>query len=706
MNIYSLPAIISFTVNFSIALIILLNKPKNSLNRWFSAFIFSFALWNISEIIILNSRNIENALFGAQILYRIIFLSPAFFLIIAYIFPKNFSPYAKKFYFPILIFALPIVLLIFSFPNFQIKLISLSQYQKIYYYKITFTNSLTFLFLTLVFIGYFLWGSLILINKIPKLKTSREKNQTHFLLFGISFIFILLIIINILNTFLSDELSFYFLSTILVIFISIFFLLTISQFKIFKISKLISGGITYSIISSISLAIYFLIIKTLSESLLKYLGLNSLSFEILFILLFIILIRPFESRIRLIVDHLLYRDIHQYRHHFMSFSRELLKYLNSEVFFQKIKNFLTKEFQITSVYVFIKDNNTKLFIAQGDAKDIPSLKTDDYIINRLSSIRHTTELYEMRVELIDENLQKFLINNHIQVLIPLIMEDQLFGIIMLPQRKLKRDYPEDIQEILTILGNEVSTAYERNLIFEEIRKEEQKKFKNEHLAALGQLTTGIAHEIRNPLNTISTSAETLLKENLKREDEQELKNYIIEEADRLNNILSDFLNLSRLKPPSTSLVQLDYIIDQVIINIESRSHNNFEFKKEIPVEIDKIESDSQLLYQSLLNLAINAYDAVEERCIQDKTFDCKSGFINFKVEKDKKNIYISVLDNGIGIDDDNAKKILEPFFTTKESGTGLGLSITYNIIQALGGNLHFSSEKEKTTFTIQLSQQN
>jgi len=704
MNIYSLPAIISFTVNFSIALIILLNKPKNSLNRWFAAFIFSFSLWNISEIIILNSRNIENALFGAQILYRIIFLSPAFFLIIAYLFPRSFNSFSKKLYFHILIFALPILLLIFSFPNFQIKLITLSQYQQIYYYKITFTNSLPFFLLTLIFMGYSLWGSLILINKIPKLKTSREKNQTRFLLFGISFIFILLIIVNILNAFLSDELSSYYLSTILVIFISIFFLLTISQFKIFKISKLISGGITYSIISSISLAIYFLIIKTLSESLLKYLGLNSLSFEILFILLFIILIRPLESRIRLRVDRLLYRDIHQYRHNFMLFSRELLKYLNSEVFFQKIKEFLTKEFQITSVHIFIKDNNKKLFIAQGNANDIPSLKTDDYLIKRLSSIKHTMELYEMRVELIEINFRQFLINNHIQVLIPLNMEDQLFGIIMLPQRKLKREYPEDIQEILTILGNEVSTAYERNLIFEEIRKEEQKKFRNEHLAALGQLTTGIAHEIRNPLNTISTSAETLLKDNIKHEDEQELKNYIIEEADRLNNILSDFLNLSRLKPPSTSLVQLDYIIDQVILNIESRSHNNFEFKKEIPVEIDEIESDPQLFYQALLNLAINAYDAVEERCIQDKTFDCKNGFINFKVEKKNNNIYISVLDNGIGIDNDNIKKILEPFFTTKESGTGLGLSITYNIIQALGGSLQFFSEKEKTTFTIQLSQ--
>ena len=91
MNIYSIPAIIAFTINFSIALIILLNNSKKSLNRWFSSFIFSFALWNISEIILLNSKNLENALLGAQILYRIIFLAPAFFLMIAFLFPRNFN---------------------------------------------------------------------------------------------------------------------------------------------------------------------------------------------------------------------------------------------------------------------------------------------------------------------------------------------------------------------------------------------------------------------------------------------------------------------------------------------------------------------------------------------------------------------------------------------------------------------------------------
>ena len=94
MNIYSLPAVISFTINLSIALIILLDNPKANINRWFSAFVFVFVAWNLSEVIILNSSNIESSLFGAQILYRIIFLTPAFFVAIAYIFPNNFHTYS------------------------------------------------------------------------------------------------------------------------------------------------------------------------------------------------------------------------------------------------------------------------------------------------------------------------------------------------------------------------------------------------------------------------------------------------------------------------------------------------------------------------------------------------------------------------------------------------------------------------------------
>ena len=704
MNIYSLPAIISFTINFSIALIVLLDKPANSVKKWFAAFVFSFALWNISEIIILNSENLENALFGAQILYRIIFLAPAFFLIIAYQFPRNFHSYSQKFYFPVLVFGLPMLLLIFSFPDFQIQPMLLTHLKRVYYYRISLKPSLPFLLLSLVFIGYTLWGSLILVYKIPRLRTTRQQNQTKFLLSGIVFIFILLIAINAARPVFKSDFSFYFLSSILILLITIFFLLAILQYKIFNISRIISGGITYTIFSSIILAIYFLVVKTLSESLLNYLGFNSFIFEGFLILLLIILIRPLEGRIQAAVNRLLYRDIHHYRHHFMRFSREMLNYAEHQIFFKMIKDFLIKEFQVTSVFIFLKNSDNGQFIAQENSSQIPSLAPDDALVTQLTAHKRATELYELKTTSITPEIYRFLEHHRIQLLVPLILEGDLIGIIMLSQQRHKKDFPEEIQEILTIFGNEVTTAYHRNLTIERIRKEERERLRLQHLASLGQLTAGVAHEIRNPLNTISTAAETLLRKELVPEDADELKKYILEEVNRLNNILSDFLNLSRLKPPVISDIDMQGLIDQVLMTLEGRSSSAITFYKNVPEQLQMIQTDANLLYQVLLNLGINALEAVEARCAKEPDFKCSQGRIELNFKRRDEEIIISVSDNGVGIEPDDQEKLFEPFFTTKENGTGLGLAITYNIIQALNGNIEFSSRPGESVFTIRLPQ--
>jgi len=190
MNIYSFPAIISFTVNFSIAFIVLMEKPKVSLNRWFAAFIFSFAIWNLTEVLILNSADLSSALFAAQILYRIIFLAPAFYVIIAYMFPKTFNKFATNPLFYFAVFSLPVVALSLSFPDFQIKLITLKEAPRIYHYHFTFNFKPVFLILLFVSISYVVWGSIVLGSKIRRLRAIRLKNQTRFFLSGMIIIFI------------------------------------------------------------------------------------------------------------------------------------------------------------------------------------------------------------------------------------------------------------------------------------------------------------------------------------------------------------------------------------------------------------------------------------------------------------------------------------------------------------------------------------
>jgi len=191
----------------------LLEKPRDVLHQWFAAFILGFAVWNLAEILILNSADMLPALLGAQILYRVIFLAPAFYVIISYLFPKNLSTFATNPLFYVAVFSLPVLALSLSFPDFQIELVALKKVPRIYHYHFTFNLKSAFLLLLFISISYIVWGSVVLVLKIRHLRTIRLKNQTRFFVFGMIFVFIGFIAILLLKAGLHNPASFYFLST-------------------------------------------------------------------------------------------------------------------------------------------------------------------------------------------------------------------------------------------------------------------------------------------------------------------------------------------------------------------------------------------------------------------------------------------------------------------------------------------------------------
>lgn len=702
MNIYSLPAIIAFTLNFSVALIVLFDNPEAPLNRWFSAFIGSFVLWNISEIIILNGANIESALIGAQILYRIIFITPAFFVIIAYLFPRNFHPRTKNIYFRISLFALPILLLVLSFPNFQIQLVPLQKLPQSYYYQLHFSTGFTFILLVAVFFSYLTWGTIVLAKKLPRLRTTRQKNLSKLLLYGIVSIFFLFLLINTLRVFIRTEMSFYFLSTLLTLSISIFFLIAILQYRMFRLSRIVSSGITYSILSSVILAIYFITIESLSSTIRSFFGINSLLLNIMLILILVILIRPLANRIQSSVDRLLYKDIHQYRRNLAKFTRELLTYMEPEVFFSKIRNFLSKQFQLTNVLVFLRDNEDGNFRLFNPAEKSPEMKANSYLTRKLIVEKKVVEYYDLQLESVNTQLHDFFQEKRIRLLLPLIFEDALLGVLALSQRRHGQDFPEDALDIFTIFSNEIATAYHRNMIVDRIRREERQQMRLQHLASLGKLTAGVAHEIRNPLNVIATSAETLLRKRLNPEDETELKSFILEETTRLNRILEDFLNLSRLRSSNVQQVDIADLFNQIIAAIETATDQPVKISVEMQLAETSFFSDPDMLHQVLLNLGLNALEAIREKCRRQEHFHCSKGWIKFSAAKNSQNIILTVADNGVQIAPDQLEQIFEPFYTTKETGTGLGLSIAQNMVRALNGEIVVKSNEEFTAFSVYL----
>jgi signal transduction histidine kinase len=221
---------------------------------------------------------------------------------------------------------------------------------------------------------------------------------------------------------------------------------------------------------------------------------------------------------------------------------------------------------------------------------------------------------------------------------------------------------------------------------EEIKTISQQLWQAEKLATMGELASSIAHELNNPLATVSLRVESLLAQ-AKGDDPRRRELEIIgKEIERMGNLVSNLLQFSRRSQPQISTVNVCDEIEKTLelIHYHLRKHNIAvarEFKPEGPL----IHADRQQLRQLFLNLFTNASDAMPE-----------GGTLTIRVTKrpEEKKICIEIADTGVGIPPEILPKVLEPFYTTKPEGkgTGLGLAICRRIAQGHGGTLNITSE--------------
>jgi two-component system sensor histidine kinase PilS (NtrC family) len=215
----------------------------------------------------------------------------------------------------------------------------------------------------------------------------------------------------------------------------------------------------------------------------------------------------------------------------------------------------------------------------------------------------------------------------------------------------------------------------------------------ETLAAIGELSANMAHEIRNPLASLKGSIEMLKEGALTKDHGEKLMNIALNEMDRLNTIITDFLTYSRPKSPEFFRFDLHTMLDEIIELIRGAAVNtdNIVIRKEFGGE-KEIIADPQKLRQVFLNLGMNALESMPE-----------GGELLISTRFSKERVTISVRDSGIGIPKDNLKEIFYPFFTTKDKGTGLGLSIAYRIIEEHNGKITVKSTPgQGATFEVVL----
>jgi two-component system sensor histidine kinase HydH len=213
--------------------------------------------------------------------------------------------------------------------------------------------------------------------------------------------------------------------------------------------------------------------------------------------------------------------------------------------------------------------------------------------------------------------------------------------------------------------------------------------RSERLAALGQLTAGLAHELRNPLGTIKASAEMLTKQTLQERPEvrAEMAEYIGSEVNRMNSLITSFLNFARPLQIHPAEADLNAVVDEV-------THQQAELARDrqVRVVVRRAESgckfvfDADLLKVALSNLVQNAIQA-----------SAQGQEVEVRIERGASNVKIWVTDQGYGIPPQHLESIFNPFFTTKPQGVGLGLPIVAKIVDEHQGSIEVFSEEGKGT---------
>lgn len=247
------------------------------------------------------------------------------------------------------------------------------------------------------------------------------------------------------------------------------------------------------------------------------------------------------------------------------------------------------------------------------------------------------------------------------------------------ERRLKRHYQQ--------VAGQLSSIYEKvQANFEGMKRAER-------LSAIGQLSAGLAHEIRNPLASISGAAAILARSRDLDPKNAKCLDIITNECERLNGLLTNFLNFARPRPPRLQTVQLEPLLDNVLaLAGHGVRGKTVHFEKKIEPGLPPVECDSEQLEQVLLNLMINAIEASPD-----------GGTVTLSAAGEDNRIAIGIVDHGHGVAPAHIDRLFDPFFTTKEHGTGLGLPVAHQIMRQMGGSLLARRNADRgMTFSVAL----
>jgi PAS domain S-box-containing protein len=282
--------------------------------------------------------------------------------------------------------------------------------------------------------------------------------------------------------------------------------------------------------------------------------------------------------------------------------------------------------------------------------------------------------------------------------LPLAVRDRTIGSALIVDPRGPRHFTAAEVERAAAIANQLAVAVENARLYDDLRRSyaelaqaQAQLIQRERLAALGELSAVVAHEVRNPLGVIFNSLGSLRRVLKPEGDARMLLDIVGEEADRLNRIVGDLLDFARPSPPALRPEALDRLVEDAV-GAALAENRDIAVERDIGPGLSPVSMDSRLMRQAVLNVAVNAVQAMPH-----------GGKLSVRARREGPWARVEIRDSGPGIPDEIRQRIFEPFFTTKASGTGLGLAVVKRIVEGHGGEVTVASEPGAgAAFTIRI----
>jgi len=290
---------------------------------------------------------------------------------------------------------------------------------------------------------------------------------------------------------------------------------------------------------------------------------------------------------------------------------------------------------------------------------------------------------------------------HPGLAVPILYQTRMRGIFLITDKIGDREFAMDDIEFLSVLGNQIAVAIENARLYEaekraarQLQSAQQQLLHTERLAALGEMSARVAHEVNNPLGIIKNYLQLISRSSAGSVETGNYVGIVGHEIDRIAGIVRELLAFHRPQRPAYEEIDVKALIEDVC-TLMSRQFDKLgvELTPDLEENLPTVHGSPENLKQVLLNIMLNAADVMPN-----------GGAFRIELKRCRDSLEIHFFDTGPGIKPEHIAHIFEPFFTTKElgSGTGLGLSVCYGIIKRHQGTIKYNNTKDGGCFTVTL----